>query len=165
MISAAIATSVIAAASSAQALTLKPGERSDNVAAIQSELKNKGYFPKNVSSTGYYGSITKRAVMNFQLANGLKADGIAGPATLKAMGYSGIGGTTPPNTPPSYGANGIVRVNTGLNVRSGPGAGYKIIGSLEPGLSIKISNETNGWYNIHPEGDNYWVHSKYIQVQ
>lgn len=165
VISAAIATSVIAAASSAQALTLKPGQRSSDVATIQSELKNRGYFPKNVSSTGYYGSITKRAVMNFQRANGLRADGIAGPATLRAMGYSGTGGTEPIETAISYGASGVVRVNTGLNVRTGPGTGYKVIGSLEPGQNIRISNEKNGWYNIHPDGENYWVHSRYVQVQ
>jgi peptidoglycan hydrolase-like protein with peptidoglycan-binding domain len=39
-----------------------------------------------VSVTGYYGSQTKAAVKRFQRANGLTVDGVAGPATLRALG-------------------------------------------------------------------------------
>jgi len=164
-ISAAIATTVITAASSAQALTLKPGSTGYNVRTIQTQLRNRGYFPKNISSTGYYGSITKTAVMRFQRANGLRADGIAGPATLRAMDLAGTGGTEPSITAVPYGTSGIVRVRTNLNVRAGAGNGYRVIGTLKPGQNIRISEQKNGWYNIHPDGQNYWVHSKYIQVQ
>ena len=36
--------------------------------------------------SGYYGPLTRRAVKRFQRRKGLKADGIAGPATLRALG-------------------------------------------------------------------------------
>lgn len=39
-----------------------------------------------IAPTGYYGSITERAVRNFQLNNGLLADGRVGPQTRVAMG-------------------------------------------------------------------------------
>lgn len=162
-ISAAIAGTVLTAASAAQALTLKQGSTGYNVRTIQTELRNRGYFPRNVSSTGYYGSITKRAVMNFQRANGLRADGVAGPATLRAMGYdtTAMGGARPVDQ--FNGANGVVRVRTKLNVRSGPGTNYRVLGTLPPGQSVSIVNEQNGWYQLEtPEGQ-YWVHSKYIR--
>ncbi|WRH68995.1 MAG: peptidoglycan-binding domain-containing protein [Planktothrix sp. GU0601_MAG3] len=43
-----------------------------------------GYF--NANSTGYYGKLTASAVKSFQYNCGLSADGIAGPATLAALG-------------------------------------------------------------------------------
>jgi len=162
-ISAAIAGTVLTAASAAQAQTLKQGSTGYNVRTIQTELRNRGFFPRNVSSTGYYGSITKRAVMNFQRANGLRADGVAGPSTLRAMGYGGVGGSNPVDQ--FYSANGVVRVNSRLNVRSGPGTEYRVLGTLPAGQSVSLVSEQNGWYQLEtPEGQ-YWVHSKYISVR
>lgn len=40
----------------------------------------------NVPVTGYYGSLTERAVRNFQANNGLLVDGKVGPQTRIAMG-------------------------------------------------------------------------------
>ncbi len=40
----------------------KFGTRSNDVKLLQDELKRLGFFPKNISSTGFYGSITKAAV-------------------------------------------------------------------------------------------------------
>lgn len=42
---------------------------------------------------GIYGKQTKEAVIRFQKKNGLTPDGIAGPATLKAMGIFSSGGS------------------------------------------------------------------------
>lgn len=46
---------------------------------IQSALKNAGYYTGNVD--GKVGKLTKSAVMEFQKANGLKADGVVGQQT------------------------------------------------------------------------------------
>jgi peptidoglycan hydrolase-like protein with peptidoglycan-binding domain len=74
--------------------TLKVGSRGAAVKKLQRRL--------HVSVTGYYGSQTKAAVKRFQRANGLKADGVAGPATLRALGVTahsataeGTGGSSP----------------------------------------------------------------------
>jgi hypothetical protein len=64
-------------ASSAATVTLKPGSRGANVKRLQRKLR--------VTRSGYYGSQTKRAVKRFQRRKGLKADGIAGPATLAKL--------------------------------------------------------------------------------
>ena len=68
----------------------KIGSRSEEVRQIQSVLKTKGYYTGNID--GIFGTKTKNAVVAFQKAKGLKADGIAGPKTLKALGISSDGG-------------------------------------------------------------------------
>ena len=66
--------------------TSRYGSRGDEVTQIQTKLKRWGYY--NGSIDGIYGSKTLEAVKYFQRKNGLTEDGIAGPATLKAMGIS-----------------------------------------------------------------------------
>ena len=72
----------------------KYGSTGSEVRQIQTKLKNWGYYTGDVD--GIYGSQTKAAVVWFQKKNGLVADGIAGPATLKAMGIfsSSAGGSS-----------------------------------------------------------------------
>ncbi|MFC0273645.1 NlpC/P60 family protein [Metabacillus herbersteinensis] len=67
--------------------TLKSGMYHSDVKQLQESLKKKGYFT-NKSTTTYFGPITKNSIINFQKANGLKADGIAGTNTYKALGIS-----------------------------------------------------------------------------
>lgn len=75
--------SVISVANSAVAGHHHKGARGPKVAAIQYVLKQKGYFHAKI--TGYYGPITKRAVMAFQKDHGLAVDGVVGPHTKYAM--------------------------------------------------------------------------------
>ena len=62
----------------------KYGSRGDEVVQIQTKLKRWGYYDGVVD--GIYGSKTLSAVKYFQRKNGLTQDGIAGTATLRAMG-------------------------------------------------------------------------------
>ena len=62
----------------------KYGSRGREVTQIQTKLKRWGYYNGNID--GIYGTQTLEAVKYFQRKNGLTVDGIAGPATLKAMG-------------------------------------------------------------------------------
>lgn len=71
--------------SSVEALS-KYGSRGEEVRNIQTKLKRWGYYSGNVD--GIYGTQTVNAVKYFQRKNGLTADGIAGQATLNAMGIS-----------------------------------------------------------------------------
>ena len=74
--------------------TLKPATTSNDNRQLQELLKIKGYFTYTGSFTTYYGSYTVSAVKKFQKANGLTADGIAGPATFKALGVYNVNNTT-----------------------------------------------------------------------
>ena len=53
---------------------------------VQQRLKNWGYYTGSVD--GIYGSKTRSAVTKFQRVNGLKVDGIVGPETAAAIGFS-----------------------------------------------------------------------------
>ena len=66
--------------------TSRRGASGSEVRKIQEKPKRWGYYSGSVD--GIYGSGTESAVKKFQKANGLKADGIAGKATLNAMGIS-----------------------------------------------------------------------------
>lgn len=71
----------------------KYGSRGNEVIQIQSKLKRWGYY--NGVIDGIYGSQTLSAVKYFQRKNGLTQDGVAGPATLRAMGiYTSSSSTT-----------------------------------------------------------------------
>jgi hypothetical protein len=50
----------------------------DEVIALQDCLKYEGVFPTNVESTGYFGSIRKKAVQKFQVKYGIASEGNAG---------------------------------------------------------------------------------------
>ncbi len=62
----------------------KYGSYGDEVRKIQERLSNWGYYSGEID--GIYGSGTVASVKKFQQKNGLKADGIAGDATLAALG-------------------------------------------------------------------------------
>lgn len=75
-----------AAFSAAGAASLSYGARGDDVTALQKKLKRWGYYQGEID--GKFGTGTQEAVKYFQRKNGLTADGIAGPATLKALGMN-----------------------------------------------------------------------------
>ena len=63
---------------------LKQGMENQSVKDLQTKLITMGYL--KATATGYFGTATKQAVIDFQKAKGLTADGIAGPATFAALG-------------------------------------------------------------------------------
>lgn len=83
--SAAIITMLTLSRSSQQTIS-QYGSRGKEVRAIQQELKDRGLFHDDV--TGYYGPVTQAAVKRFQKQQGISQTGIAGPATLKALGIT-----------------------------------------------------------------------------
>ena len=83
---------VISLVQQVQAATYRQGSSGEQVRIIQSKLKNWGYYDGTVD--GVFGSQTTQAVKYFQRKNGLTADGIVGPATLRALGMSDGGSNT-----------------------------------------------------------------------
>ena len=86
----AVNIAVISLAQQVEAATYRQGSTGEQVRTIQTKLKNWGYYDGTVD--GIFGSRTAEAVRYFQRKNGLTADGIVGPATLKALGMSTGGG-------------------------------------------------------------------------
>lgn len=75
-------------------------------------------------------------------------------------------GSTPTPTP-TY-KTGTVTV-TSLNVRSGPGTSYRLVGSLKYGTSVTIisSKAVSGatWHQIKSGSISGWVHGAYIRIR
>ena len=69
------------------------GDRGTDVTKIQNRLRQYGYM--DAPADGIYGQATYEAVVWFQRKNGLKADGVVGPATAAALGVAlnGSGGS------------------------------------------------------------------------
>ena len=94
--------------------SLKQGMSGSGVRALQQRLKDLGYYTGSVD--GDYGDGTTAAVVAFQTANGLTADGVAGKATLNALygstGTGGSSGTTPDKYVDSVKTNGYSSITT-----------------------------------------------------
>lgn len=67
--------------------SLIPGMKSDDVKKLQGRLKELGYYSFSVD--GDYGAKTREAVIYFQSAHSLKADGVAGTQTKQILYSSG----------------------------------------------------------------------------
>jgi hypothetical protein len=83
------------------------------VKELQRLLARAGY---SVAADGLFGEGTEKVVKKFQLARGLPADGIVGPATWKALSSSKPVASPPP--PPSGGSRGRVDYTPGVVVSS-----------------------------------------------
>ncbi|MBQ4168858.1 MAG: peptidoglycan-binding protein, partial [Bacteroidales bacterium] len=63
--------------------SLEPGAKGEEVKVMQEFLKEQGFFKGTPSPT--YGPATKKAVQQFQKANGLQETGIADSETIKCI--------------------------------------------------------------------------------
>lgn len=80
--------------------TLKYGARGDRVKLLQQALKDLSFL--SGKADGKFGTATQLAVTSFQQANGLDADGKAGPKTLRRLENlleGDTGGTAPTGAP------------------------------------------------------------------
>ena len=105
----------------------KYGSRGDEVRQIQEKLKRWGYYNGNVD--GIFGSQTLEAVKYFQRKNGLTVDGIAGPATLKAMGIYSSSSSSSSSSSNSSDLNLLSRIIYG-EARGEPYAGQVAVGAV-----------------------------------
>lgn len=55
-------------------------------------------------------------------------------------------------------------IGTNVNMRSGPGTNYSVIGNYSNGVTLNVTGETNGWYAVSYNGKNGYVSSKYFRV-
>ena len=121
-----IITAIILKNNKVEALS-KYGSRGDEVTQIQTKLKRWGYYNGNID--GIYGSQTQEAVKYFQRKNGLTVDGIAGPATLKAMGIYNSSSSGSSSSTNSNDLNLLARVVYG-EARGEPYAGQVAVAAV-----------------------------------
>lgn len=105
----------------------KYGSRGSEVTQIQTKLKRWGYYNGNID--GIYGTQTVNAVKYFQRKNGLTVDGIAGPATLKAMGIYSSSSSSSSTSSNSNNVNLLARLIYGES-RGEPYTGQVAVGAV-----------------------------------
>lgn len=78
------------------------------------------------------------------------------------------GGITTPEQPkqpeqPNQGAIGDYYINaSALNVRSGEGTNYRIIGALPQGQKVQVISENSGWSKINYNGQTGYIGTRYL---
>lgn len=112
---------------------MRLGEQSDDVKNMQNLLVKYGYLSQDKAS-GYFGELTKDAVIAFQSVNGLGTDGTAGAKTLQLL-QSGTAKSKPKpkakaNTPSRGNRGGAAGGNSAPAVRGDTGSG----GSVSSGV-------------------------------
>lgn len=132
--------------------SLRAGMNGTAVRTLQRDLRTLGYY--NGSVDGDYGDGTTAAVANFQHAHGLKADGIAGKATLNAIETALRGGSTGSSGGSSGGAN--APENYGKTASS---TGYKTLSSSSASsnsrsdvTALQSALRSNGYYSGSVDG-------------
>jgi peptidoglycan hydrolase-like protein with peptidoglycan-binding domain len=95
--------------------TLRLNDTGEQVSVLQRRLTELGYFSGPV--TGTFGPLTQTAVISFQQASGLTADGIVGTGTADALRRATVP-QTPAVRPPASGGstNTLRRGDTGTGV-------------------------------------------------
>lgn len=61
-------------------------------------------------------------------------------------------------------AGKVVNVRTYLNLRTGPGTDYTVIGHLLNGAEVKVLEESNGWYKVVVPEQTGYVCGKYLEI-
>lgn len=119
------------------------GETSAEVVALQNRLKVLGYFPSNLNSTGYFGSLTLNAVKAFQTKNGLTADGVVGSVTAASLNSTtAIAATSDPVVEEPAAAPPAEDESTNESSGGSTGGANPTEDSITPGKTITI--RTNG---------------------
>jgi len=126
--------------------TLREGMKSTAVTTMQKKLIELGYL--KTDATGLFGSATRTAVIAFQKANRLSADGVAGTQTLSVL-Y----GTNPVGTGSGGGGGGGSSGGAGAGKISGPGASS--VRLLHWFSNVKPSLRTNSVVQVYDPATGY----------
>lgn len=122
--------------------TLKRDSTGDDVKKMQTQLASLKYYTGSI--TGNFGSLTEKAVIAFQKANGLTADGIAGKSTLtKLYGGSAVSGnesTTTANSGSSSSSGSTPAASLVQNVNWYSG----IRGKYKAGTTVTVYDFSTG---------------------
>ncbi|GAF15423.1 cell wall lytic activity [Bacillus sp. JCM 19045] len=137
--------------SSSSTVAMRIGNRGNNVTGLQDQLRTLGFF--NQSSTGYYGTVTREAVRNYQRANNLQVDGIAGPQTQAHL-RSGNSSSAPSNNTSNNNNNN--NSNAGSNTTppaSTPSSSAMRLGQRGSNVTeLQQQLRTLGYFNQNPTG-------------
>ena len=138
---------------------LKLGSSGNEVKLLQDVLKKEGCFPQTTHSTGYFGQITKSAVICFQTKYGISPVGEVGPQTraklnsLSSQAGEGLINNNMNNTNISISEVGSMLMGAGLtfintDIKT---AGYLLVG----GALLKVLVAVLQKYGINAQSSGF----------
>ena len=77
--------------------------------------------------------------------------------------YLSVSGTT--NPPPTIRTGTVVNCTTSVNVRSGAGTSYAVLGSAKKGATYTVTGQSGSWYKIDYNGKTGYISSTYLSVK
>ena len=114
---------------------------------------------KNLSSSSYQDKVAEgivNGIMEYLQMNVILNNSNTNSGSSSSTGSSSSSSTTT--------QSGTVKVNGGLNVRSGAGTGYSVIGSLSNGSKVEIVETSGTWYKIKYGSGYGYVSKDYITI-
>lgn len=118
-------------------------------------VERKGYTWIYCNYNGIEGYIRKNNLVKVSNGSGSSSSG---------SGSSSSSGST-------YSGNGTVSFSGDVNVRTGPGIDYDVIGSVYQGQTLNYAGETRNdyrgvaWYSVRYNGRKGWVSSRYSSLR
>ena len=116
---------------------MRLGEQSDDVKNMQNLLVKYGYLSRDKAS-GYFGELTKEAVVAFQSVNGLGTDGTVGAKTLQLLQSGSAKSKPKPKT------NTPSRSNSRAGGNASGGGNSAPAGRGDAGSGVSISSGSGG---------------------
>jgi peptidoglycan hydrolase-like protein with peptidoglycan-binding domain len=144
-------------------MTLKVGSKGQTVKDVQKKL--------NLTADGIFGKGTEAAVKKWQADNGLEADGLVGPATLKKMGITVTESAAPavatPNNSNSTGAKyskeKIEKAVKDKGYKWFDGEDYQlnIVGIRNSDTGKKVTNVFDDKISVSYKADGNWIYKEW----
>ena len=138
---------------------LRHGSAGSDVKAMQEALIRLGHDLGKYGADGDFGDCTELALIAFQTAAGIDADGECGPVTFAALNKALEALEDAPTV-----ATQTVRIEGGdCYIRTAPNTDGKKLGVAHRGDTFTYGGETSegGWLLIEYRGQNAWVSGKY----
>ncbi|MGJ4851843.1 peptidoglycan-binding protein, partial [Bacillota bacterium Meth-B3] len=146
---------------------LSYGDTGADVKALQEALISLGFSCGKWGADGEFGKATKSAVVAFQTASNLDADGIVGPKTVAALNAllpeSGEEPEAPADPEP---AKPKIKVTGGsVYLRTLPSTSGAIRAVVHLGDLLESAGDAvNGWFPVVRDGEVCYISGKYAEV-
>ncbi len=128
---------------------LRVGDSGGAVSLMQQALVDAGFPLPRFGVDGIFGNETRRALMNFQRASSLSADGVLGPNTMSALNalYTGGAPALPPPVPvvPPPAAPPLVTSET---IKSAPDGTPDTRTTVGVGERVRFTANTSGTWSV-----------------
>jgi hypothetical protein len=139
---------------------LAKGDSGTDVAELQDALARLGFDPQGID--GEFGPNTEQAVKDAQQALGLPVTGKADLPTITAI-KDALAKLVDPEQPEPDTETGIRVTGDSVNLRSGPGEDYSIVGQAMRGDMLEPV-VMDGWRPVLAGGEVRWISAQYSEV-